>query len=223
MGNIQSIRQSLPTDSATTFERNKALISAVSNYMTNSNKFNPNINTSFVVAILIVPVYDGDKLTWHAVFHHHGREDALGFIAGKVDHLDETDKTKGREKPLLAAYRETCEEAGIFMTMPDLSDSALSDSFETPVKLLLTIGQGTTIVYVVQALTSVNLANWRNMCEVKNNETLDIVSFPLSVVASWENIQHGVKIDGTTYRPRKYSVTTFRLLQYLIRSKRLNV
>ena len=208
MGNINSIKQSLHTSHSTVFERNAALISAVSHYMTNSNKFKPNINTSFVVVILVVPVIEDGKLTWHAVFHHHGREDALGFIAGKVDYLDETNKAKGREKPLLAAYRETCEEAGIFMTMPCLSESATVESFESPVELLHTIIQGTTTVYVARTLSSIDLSNWRNMCEVKNNETLDIVSFPLSVVASWEDIQHGVTINGTSYHPRKYSVTT---------------
>ncbi len=207
MGNLQ-------TNSVIQSEINDDFVAAASNYIQNSDKFVSNTNFKFVVLILITEI----KGVPHAVFHHHGREDALGFIAGKVDPIVVCDLSDlggscitTLEKTHTAMWREAYEEAGFVFTCADHKlDTHICPNI-CEIEICAELVQKTTYVFVAKTTQpdSLDLTLWRKVC--LGDETKNIVAIPMSTVKSWkpETGKPLICENNISYIPRKYSVATF--------------
>ena len=213
MGNIQSFQSILSDEKLSQKDKNETYSKSLISFMTESQLFDQNLHSNFVVIIFVFK----HKGEWHALFHHNGKEDRLGFVAGKVDMLPPPYQPT-REKVELAAAREMYEEAGIPISIPYLADSCVHSGCD--VEILYKFSQKTTTVFVVKALgeDTVDLNRWKTVCQ--GPETKNIVTVPLVEVAKWTP-DPDKQLGNTGIFPRKYSITTFKLLIHLIRTGRL--
>jgi 8-oxo-dGTP pyrophosphatase MutT (NUDIX family) len=214
MGNIQSFQSILSDENSDQKTINDLYSKSLISFMTESPLFGQNQHSNFVVIIFVFK----HKGIWHALFHHNGKEDRLGFVAGKVDMLP-VPYQHTREKVELAAAREMYEEAGIPISLPHLADNR--SHLGCDIEILYKFTQKTTTVFVVKAIgdDTVNLNRWKTVCQ--GPETKNIVGVPLSDVAKWDLDNN--QLGDTGILPRKYSITTFRLLIHLIRTNKLRL
>ena len=222
MGNVSYVRDAMTADSYDTRQAiNKRIAKAAFKYMHNSHRFPHNTNTKYVVLILITEI-NGEL---HAIFHIHGRENVLGFIAGKVDPLDPERPSAGREKPHYAMFRETFEESGLILSLHHTQSPAYHTSGE--VEIIDEIVQKSTTVFVARTTRpdSLDLSLHKSMCI--GSETKDIIAVPLSVVQTWTPTVN-VPLSGlseiglTPDTPRKFAIDTILLLQKMIAENRFD-